>query len=99
MTKVEQETIISFDYGREQVDIYTTRRGEKNGVLRRLPEGVATVTPTVNGEREVAWSIRIPEKYARRAQQITVGPQKGQRLASTDEEHTDQADQSLSQAA
>jgi hypothetical protein len=91
MTKAEHETHINFDYEREEVIIYTTRSGEKNGVLRRLPEDVAMVTATVNDGREIAWTIRIPENYARTARQITVGPSKGKRLAKDDKRASSEA--------
>lgn len=91
MTKAEHETHINYDYKHGTVIIYTTRRGEKNGILRRLPEDIPAVEARVNDGREVAWTIRIPEKYARNAQKNTVVPDKGQRLASAFEGTTDKA--------
>jgi len=74
MTREEHETLINYSYCDEQVSIYTTRRGVRNQLIKRLPEEVPEITVHSNGGREVAWTIRAPMDYFRAPPLITKGP-------------------------
>lgn len=74
MTLEEHETHVHFDYAIEEVMIYTTRPGVKNGILRRLPEGSVQLDETINGGRPVAWTLRMPMSLVRDPHMITKPP-------------------------
>lgn len=77
MTKEEHETLLRYDYSRGIVKMSTTRRGEKNGLKRRLPDGVPDVTCSyVEDERECAWEIEVPIRYFAYAFRAAHGPDK-----------------------
>lgn len=56
----ENETTINYDYAGDQVDIFTTRRGVKNNVIKRLGEDkVEFRYINYNGEKAVSWLMRV----------------------------------------
>jgi len=74
MTREEHETTVIYDYADESITLYTTRRGVRNQLISRLPDAVPKVTPSINGSREVAWTIRAPMEYFRAPHLLTKGP-------------------------
>lgn len=56
----ENETTINYDYAGNEVSIFTTRRGVKNNVVKRLGEDkVSFRYINKEGEKEVSWLMDI----------------------------------------
>lgn len=63
MTKEEHETYLHYHYASNTATLDTTRPKEKEGLLRSLPDGVATVTEQFVGDKVVGWTIKVPLKH------------------------------------
>lgn len=56
----ENETTIRYDYAGDQVDIFTTRRGVKNNVVKRLGEDKVKFRHiNYESEKAVSWLMRV----------------------------------------
>jgi hypothetical protein len=60
MTEQEHETYLRFHYASSTAVLDTTRPEEKQGLLRSLPDGVATTTKQHVGDEVVGWTIKAP---------------------------------------
>lgn len=78
MKREEHETVVNFDYYEDLVDIYTTRKGVRNGVERRIPEDRIAYKKVIRNSdgREIAWRYKLPMELCRDAHLIT-RPEKG----------------------
>lgn len=82
MTNEEHETLLRYDYDRGLVKMSTTRRGEKNGLKRRLPDGIPDIRCSyAERGRERAWEIEVPIRYFACAFRAAHGPDKCDRVA------------------
>lgn len=61
MTREEHETHIRWDYAGRAVHFYTTRRGQKNQLMKRIGQhpDVELEERTLDGET-IAWDITAP---------------------------------------
>lgn len=76
LTYEENETHIHLDYAANNkegvVKVYTTRRGEKNGILRRIgKENLLNYREVTAGDEVIAWSLEIPMDMCRNGFYIT----------------------------
>lgn len=63
MTEEEHETYLHYHYASNKAVLDTTRPEEKEGLLRSLPNGVATVTEQYVDDKVVGWTIEAPLKH------------------------------------
>ena len=63
MTNEEHETYLRYHYASNTVALDTTRPQEKEGLLRSLPDAVATVTKQRVGDEVVGWTIKAPLRH------------------------------------
>jgi len=72
MTKEENETVIVHDYAREKVFFYTTRKGERRNLLKRIgKENIEVNTTRDRSGDEIAWEFEIDMEYCRDAYMVT----------------------------
>ncbi len=72
MTREENETVIVHDYAKEKVFFYTTRKGERRNLLKRIgEENVKINTKRNRSGDEIAWEIEIDMEYCRDAYMVT----------------------------
>jgi len=72
MTKEENETVIVHDYAKEKVFFYTTRKGERRNLLKRIgKENVEVDTRRDRLGDEIAWEFEIDMEYCRDAYMVT----------------------------
>lgn len=63
MIEDEHETYLHYHYSSNTAVLDTTRPDEKDGLLRRLPEGTATVTEQHACGEVVGWTIKAPLRH------------------------------------
>lgn len=71
MTYEENETIVVYDYAKDTVFFYTTRKGEVRNLRKRLGEENLDVTVKKNDNCDVAWEVLIDMENCRDAYMVT----------------------------